>query len=377
MNSNTKFIKEHSENIDYSFKQSSSVLATALALGLLISIFITFKIKNNITNQLNHLRKEVGTLSKKDFSTINHNSSITINEFLDIYNDISKMREAIHSTLNSIHHETSSLHQQIPLITKTAMVINTQSLDQKKLVSDILNRLDSINKGMQIIVDQTQSLSSGMTHNQRSVEQGQLQLDKVVGSSQILTDSFMQMKQSISQFMMMIQHITDATHQIKEIADQTNLLALNAAIEAARAGESGRGFAVVAAEVRQLAEKSSHSAATIEQMTNNIRQQSRSIELTLQNNDDNLHHSQEQIIKLKQDYLGVINVILKAQSDLLAVDKTVHHEYDEVSLANQSITAINECAEDNYDKSSHINQLLNNTQQVVLDVNTLVNEFKL
>ncbi|ETT53445.1 methyl-accepting chemotaxis sensory transducer [Paenibacillus sp. FSL R7-269] len=51
---------------------------------------------------------------------------------------------------------------------------------------------------------------------------------------------------------------------------QTNILALNASIEAVRAGAAGRGFIVIANEIRELANQSSESIASVSRITGEI-----------------------------------------------------------------------------------------------------------
>ncbi len=63
---------------------------------------------------------------------------------------------------------------------------------------------------------------------------------------------------------------------VSNIANQTNILALNAAIEANKAGAAGSGFAIVAKEVKELATRTSDSAAVIEEKIVSMRDELKS-----------------------------------------------------------------------------------------------------
>lgn len=65
--------------------------------------------------------------------------------------------------------------------------------------------------------------------------------------------------------------VADVLKVITAVAKQIDLLALNATIEAARAGDAGRGFAVVAGQVKELATRTSATAARIAGQLGEIR----------------------------------------------------------------------------------------------------------
>ena len=83
-------------------------------------------------------------------------------------------------------------------------------------------------------------------------------------------DVTQKIKVSISETSESAESIHQAANVITDIASQTTLLALNASIEAARAGEAGRGFSVVASEISQLAEQSNQAAVEIQEIINNL-----------------------------------------------------------------------------------------------------------
>ena len=138
------------------------------------------------------------------------------------------------------------------------------------ILESINERVDDVKQAAQRITDQANVGTE--TANEIKQEADELQVkvnvkkadagDRVAILSETLTKSVKE-SEKVSQ-------ITDLTDDILDIASQTNLLALNASIEAARAGEAGKGFAVVADEISSLAANSRQTAATIQDIANEV-----------------------------------------------------------------------------------------------------------
>jgi methyl-accepting chemotaxis protein len=109
---------------------------------------------------------------------------------------------------------------------------------------------------MDIMVRATEELSGSIQEIGQQASHGLSMAQSAVGDTE-------RTQRTIHSLADTAERIGSVVGAISAIAAQTNLLALNATIEAARAGEAGRGFAVVAAEVKTLANQTSHATDDI------------------------------------------------------------------------------------------------------------------
>lgn len=148
---------------------------------------------------------------------------------------------------------------------------------------------------------------------------------------------------------------------IQDIAEQTNLLALNATIEAARAGDAGKGFAVVASEVKSLAGQTAKATETIAGEISSIQAESRGAV-------DAIRGIGETVSRIDE----VARTIADAVGEQEATAQELGSEVAAMSQsASQAASGVTEMAEEARDGSRAASDVLNASQELAANADSL------
>lgn len=156
--------------------------------------------------------------------------------------------------------------------------------DQIQSVSDATYEIETLTKSMNgsivtlnsLVSDTVAVLSRNVELNDelgtqfaqvgQAVSNGGSGVQEVRATLNTMKDAVFAAGEATDILLKKISSVSSILKEIQKITMRTNMLSINASIEAAKAGANGKGFAVVAGEIKGLANESSDSAASIQQI---------------------------------------------------------------------------------------------------------------
>ena len=260
------------------------------AVAMTVGLILGWAFSKTFTSNISRLTEAAEAISCGDLTAdVQIAPSIIPDETHQLAELLNQMLQSLRDLVGHIKRTSSQLTGSAREINSTAMEINAAN-------EEVAQAIEQISKGAETQAEMVEKSSKNIREMAISIELVAAQARETAKAARetsltaqqgnmLATDSLERMKlffdrqESISRqfdtFNSKLQKIGKIAVFIGDVARQTNLLALNASIEAARAGEYGKGFAVVAEEVRKLADGSSTSAADINEMIEDLRDESR------------------------------------------------------------------------------------------------------
>jgi methyl-accepting chemotaxis protein len=225
-----------------------AVAVTVAALAMLS--YLLAALTSSIQGSAESIRKSVSACALGNLAEVVHVGGQ--DEFAEIGRDLERMTDALSSSVAEIRSQAGMV----------GMAGQTLAAASREMAQHAQEQASSLQQSSAAVRQLSQSVDSNAAS---AIGADQLTSD-LSQRAEAVSTVMHEALQSMGRIEASSRRMGEIVSVIDEIAFQTNILALNAAVEAARAGEAGRGFAVVAGEVRQLAQKSSHSAAEIRQL---------------------------------------------------------------------------------------------------------------
>lgn len=332
----------------------------ASAIIILISIVIAYFIGNSISKPIIQLKGYAEKVSNLDLTENLHENLLAKEDEVGLLSRgvqhlVDNLREIIKEIDYSSNEVLSTSEELTATTQQSAIAVEDVAKAVEGIAKGASEQAESTEKGALKInelgnaIENNLDLAKNLTYTSNRisevVDNGLVEMENLFKITEESNKASVEIYDIIQKTNESASAIGEATNVIASIAEQTNLLALNASIEAARAGEAGRGFAVVADSIRKLAEESSKSANSIDEIVKKLQLNAENAVVTIENLASISKEQTKGVINSREKYLAIrdaVNEAIKAVDELNVSSSRMEELKNEILDMIQSLSALAE-----------------------------------
>jgi methyl-accepting chemotaxis protein len=329
--------------------------------------------KEALQLQLLELLNDVEGAARGDLTVRADVTTGEIGTVADFFNAvIESLREIVTQVKTAASQVNASLGENEGAIRQ----LSGEALKQAEETTRTLDSVEQMTHSIQEVAQNARQAAAVARTASTTAETGGVAMDRSVENILGLRETVAQTAKKVKRLGESSQQISKVVSLINQIALQTNLLAINAGIEAARAGEEGQGFAVVAEEVGELAARSAAATKEIEQIVDNIQQETAEVVEAMELGTTQVVEGTHLVEDAKQSLSQILEVSRQIDQLVQSISTATVSQAETSQAVTELMKEIAQVSERTSDSTRHVSSSLQATVGIAQQLQASVETFK-